>query len=93
MVAPCKLYGILASGRAIISVSETGSYIDKLITEKECGINCPCGEADKLADILIDLSNSPNKVKNMGINAHQLYLKQYRLDRALKEYIKVLNLK
>ncbi|PHV64200.1 glycosyltransferase family 4 protein [Cyanobacterium aponinum] len=93
VVAPCKLYGILASGRAIISVSETGSYIDKLITEKECGINCPCGEADKLADILIDLSNSPNKVKNMGINAHQLYLKQYRLDRALKEYIKVLNLK
>lgn len=90
VVAPCKLYGILASGRAIVSVSETGSYVDKLITEKECGINCPCGEAEKLADILIDLSNSPDKVKNMGINAHQLYLKQYTLDRALKEYQKVL---
>ncbi|MGI0480990.1 glycosyltransferase family 4 protein [Geminocystis sp. CENA526] len=93
VVAPCKFYGMLASGRAIVSVSETGSYIDKLITEKECGINCPCGDAEKLADILIELCNSPDKVKNMGINAHQLYLKQYRLDRALKEYIEVLNLK
>lgn len=93
VIAPCKLYGMLASGRAIVSVSETGSYIDKLITEKECGINCPCGESEKLAALLIELSNSPDKVKNMGINAHQLYLKQYRLERALKEYIEVLNLK
>jgi glycosyltransferase involved in cell wall biosynthesis len=93
VVAPCKLYGILASGRAIVSVSETGSYIDKLITEKQCGVNCPCDEAEKLADILIDLSNSPDRVKNMGINAHQLYLKQYTLDRALQEYIEILNLK
>ncbi|BAQ64651.1 glycosyltransferase family 4 protein [Geminocystis sp. NIES-3709] len=90
VVAPCKLYGMLASGRAIVSISEQGSYIEQMVTTEKCGINSLCGDAQKLADILIELSHSPDEVKNMGINAHKLYLKRYTVDRALKEYQKVL---
>jgi glycosyltransferase involved in cell wall biosynthesis len=86
IVAPCKLYGMLASGRAIVSISEQESYIDQMVTREKCGINCPTGDAQKLANILMTLSKSPDEVKEMGINAHQLYLRKYTLNRALKEY-------
>jgi glycosyltransferase involved in cell wall biosynthesis len=90
IVAPCKLYGMLASGRAIVSISEQGSYIDNLLSSGDCGINCPPGDYEQLADILKTLSISPERVKTMGLNAHKLYLKKYTLNRALGEYEAVL---
>ena len=90
IVAPCKLYGMLASGRAIVSISEQGSYIDNLITSGDCGINCSPGNYEQLADILQKLSISPERVKTMGVNSHKLYLEKYTLNRALQEYEAVL---
>ena len=90
IVAPCKLYGMLASGRAIVSISEQGSYIDNLLSSGDCGINCPPGNFEQLADILQKLSISPERVKKMGLNAHKLYLEKYTLNRALEEYEAVL---
>ena len=90
IVAPCKLYGMLASGRAIVSISEQGSYIDNLITSGDCGINCSPGNYEQLADILQKLSISPERVKTMGMNSHKLYLEKYTLNRALQEYEAVL---
>jgi glycosyltransferase involved in cell wall biosynthesis len=90
IVAPCKLYGMLASGRAIVSISEKGSYIDNLLTSGDCGINCSPGNHEQLADILQKLSTSPERVKMMGLNAHKLYLEKYTLNRALEEYEAVL---
>lgn len=90
IVAPCKLYGMLASGRAIVSISEQGSYIDNLLSSGDCGINCPPGNHEQLADILKTLSISPERVKTMGLNSHKLYLDKYTLNRALGEYEAVL---
>ena len=90
IVAPCKLYGMLASGRAIVAISEQGSYIDNLLTSGDCGINCSPGNYEQLADILQTLSISPERVKTMGLNSHKLYLEKYTLNRALREYEAVL---
>lgn len=90
IVAPCKLYGMLASGRAIVSISEEGSYIDNLLRNGDCGINCAPGNNEQLADILQKLSISSERVKTMGLNAHKLYLEKYTLNRALGEYEAVL---
>ena len=90
VVAPCKLYGMLASGRAIVSISEHNSYIDNLLIAGDCGINCPSGDSGQLANILEKLSKSPELVKTMGINAHKLYLEKYTLNRALAEYESIL---
>lgn len=91
IVAPCKLYGMLASARAIVSISEQSSYIDNLLLAGDCGINCSPGDSVQLAHILEKLSKSPERVQTMGTNAHKLYLKQYTLDRALEEYQAVLS--
>jgi glycosyltransferase involved in cell wall biosynthesis len=86
IVAPCKLYGMLASGRAILSISEDHSYIHNLLVAGDCGINCPPGDSEQLTDILERLSKSPDKVKSMGLNSHKLYLEKYTVNRALAEY-------
>lgn len=91
VVAPCKFYGMLASGRAIVAISEPGSYIDQILKTGNCGINCPPGKAEQLADILETLSQSSQKVQIMGLDAHKLYLEKYTLNRALAEYIAIFN--
>jgi glycosyltransferase involved in cell wall biosynthesis len=91
IVAPCKLYGMLASGRAIISISEPGSYIDKLLITHHCGKNISPGNPLQLVNLLEELSRSPKLVETMGYNAHRLYLENYTVERALKEYEAIVN--
>lgn len=90
IIAPCKLYGMLASGRAIVSISSTGSYIDKLLTEYNCGINCPPDSPQQLANFITDLAAAPDRVKVMGKSSRQLYEEKYTFRRALDEYEKLL---
>ncbi|MGB3204739.1 MAG: glycosyltransferase family 4 protein [Crinalium sp.] len=90
IIAPCKLYGMLASGRAIVSISSPNSYIDQLITTYNCGVNCPPNQPEQLANILNELATDPWRVKAMGERAHQLYEKKYTFKRAIEEYEKLL---
>lgn len=92
IVAPCKLYGMLAAGRAIVSISEPGSYLDRLLDEAQCGINCPPYQPRHLAKILLELSQSPDQVKKMGKNAQQHYEDHYTFQRAVQQYSDVLQL-
>lgn len=90
IVAPCKLYGMLASGRAIVAISTENSYIENMVVEYECGVNCPPGDANKLANTLKLLANQPQKVALLSSNAHKLYLEHYQVNRAISEYEKLL---
>jgi glycosyltransferase involved in cell wall biosynthesis len=90
IVAPSKLYGMFASGRAIISISSPNSYIDQLLTNNGCGVNSPCNNPQQLANLILELANEPQKVKIMGHNARQLYEKKYTFKRAIHEYEKLL---
>lgn len=90
IIAPCKLYGILAAGRAIVSISSLGSYLDHLITENDCGCNCPPNNSQQLATIINELAADPKKVTMMGKKARQLYEEKYTFSRALAEYEQIL---
>lgn len=90
IIAPSKLYGMLAAGRGIIAISSPNSYIDQLITNFDCGVNSPPNNALNLANIIRELEHEPLKVKAMGENARQLYENRYRFERALDEYEKLL---
>ena len=90
IVAPSKLYGILAAGRGIISITVPHSYIDKLLTNSGCGVNVPPDDPQQLADIILQLASDNQRVKSMGQIARQLYENQYTFSRALEEYEKLL---
>jgi glycosyltransferase involved in cell wall biosynthesis len=86
IVAPCKLYGMLAAGRAILSLSTPGSYLDQLLNQHHCGINLAPGDPDRLAQTIKTLSTQTEYVATLGHNAHQLYQQYYHIDRAAKQY-------
>jgi glycosyltransferase involved in cell wall biosynthesis len=91
IVAPSKLYGMLAAGRGIISISVPNSYIDKLLTNSGCGVNVPPDNPQQLADIIRQLARDNQRVNSMGEIARQLYENQYTFNRALEEYEKLLS--
>jgi len=86
IVAPCKFYGMLAAGRAIVSISATGSYLARITSQNDCGINCPPKEPLVLAQAIRRLATQPELLDRLANNAHQLYVEQYQLNRALREY-------
>jgi len=86
IVAPCKLYGMLAAGRGIISISVPNSYIDQLLINSGCGINVAPGDCQHLANVICQLASDSQKVKLMGEKARQLYKTRYTFKRALDEY-------
>jgi len=90
IVAPSKLHGMLAAGRGIIAITEANSYIDQLLTNSGSGINIPPNQPQKLASLILELSQQPEKVKIMGEKAHQVYKNRYRFERALDEYEELL---
>jgi glycosyltransferase involved in cell wall biosynthesis len=90
IVAPSKLYGMLAAGRGIISISVPNSYIDKLLTNSGCGVNVPPDNPQQLADIILQLARDNERVKSMGKMVLQLYETRYTFRRALEEYEKLI---
>jgi glycosyltransferase involved in cell wall biosynthesis len=90
IVAPSKFNGMVAAGRGIVAISTPNSYIDQLLTKSGAGINTPPNQPEQLAEIILELSQQPERVKIMGKKARKLYENQYRFERALKEYEQVL---
>jgi len=90
IIAPCKFYGMLASGRAIVSISSSNSYIEQILTAYNCGINCPPNQPQQLANIISELAADPLRVEAMGERARQAYKEKYTFNRALDEYEKLL---
>ncbi len=86
IVAPSKLYGMLAAGRGIIAISSPNSYIDQLLTTYDCGVNSPPHNPQHLANVIIELSHQPLKIKAMGEKARLLYESKYTFEHALDEY-------
>ena len=89
IVAPSKLYGMLAAARGIIAISSANSYIDQLLTNSGCGINTPPNNPQHLANLINELASDSIKVKLMGEKARQVYESKYTFKRALAEYEKL----
>jgi len=60
-----------ASGKAVINTQECEEYRN-LIENYACGINCPVGDAEKVADAIEHLSIDAEQRLQMGANARQM---------------------
>ena len=79
VAVPCKLYGILASGRAIIAQVPSASEVALTVTEENCGRVIAPGNAEALAACIRDLESSRTDTQRMGTNAHEAYRVKYTL--------------
>lgn len=85
-VAPSKLYGILASSKAILLISGKDTDLADLVTRSQCGVVISQGDVAELCEGIVQLKNNPELVSRMGKNALCLYLESYGRLRSTYKY-------
>ncbi|MCC0175729.1 glycosyltransferase family 4 protein [Waterburya agarophytonicola K14] len=73
VVAPSKLYGIMAAGKAIAAICEPHSYLRQIVDNAACGASFDNQSSQELADFIISLARNPELAANMG-NAGRSYM-------------------
>ncbi len=86
VAVPCKLYGILASGRAVLAQVPADSETARVVCEEQCGLVIPPGAAHALADAIRVLGRDSRRTEGMGENAFAAYRAKYTLDTAVARY-------
>lgn len=76
VVAPSKVYGIMAAGKAIAAICEPHSYLRQLITDANCGRAFNNNHSEQLAEFILALAADGTMASKMG-NAGRSYLKQH----------------
>ena len=68
LVAPSKLYGILAAGRPVAAICEPHSYLRDLIADANCGEAFDNGDGSGLADFIRRLASDSQLTDILGRN-------------------------
>ncbi|HOX37385.1 MAG TPA: glycosyltransferase family 4 protein [Candidatus Brocadiia bacterium] len=77
LLAPSKLYGILASGTGVLFVGPGDCEIARVIRDGDCGGAFQIGEAEKLAGFLEGMARDRASARAMGDRAQKLFLERY----------------
>jgi colanic acid biosynthesis glycosyl transferase WcaI len=91
LIVPSKLYGILAAGRPVLFVGDTGSDLAKLVREQRCGIAVAVGDSEGLAAELRALRDDPARLESMGRRARELALARYTKEHAVADWLALLD--
>ena len=89
-VAPSKFYGILASSRPVILISNSSSEIASLVNKHKAGFVCCPGDVLELAERIAFLSRDPELLADMQENARALYQDHYGRNKSFNLYQKLL---
>ncbi|MEA5554510.1 glycosyltransferase family 4 protein [Anabaena cylindrica UHCC 0172] len=83
---PSKIQVLLASGRALVgSVPDNGTAA-RAIKQSGGGVIVPPEDPQALATAILDLYQTPEKVKTLGYNSRQYAIEQYSFEQALNQY-------
>ena len=90
VAVPCKLYGILASGRAVVAQVPVRSETALVVGEEQCGIIVRPDDPQGLASAIASLERDPDGVAEMGRRAFAAYRAKYTLKRAVDTFDRAL---
>lgn len=91
-VAPSKFYGIIASGKPVLYIGSESADISHLIIKHNCGYTVAPGDCVELAQAIVEAKSMDDRLLEMGRNSSCLYQEKFGLDKALVQYIDILNL-
>ena len=87
---PSRTYNILAAGKPIVAITESGSEVDLVIKDDSVGVNCEPGDVEALLDALRDLACDSGALIAMGERARAAALTKYSIKTALSAYRRAL---
>ncbi len=86
IAVPCKLYGILASGRAVIAAVPERSEVASVVREEGCGVVVPPSDPTALAAAIRCLADDSHSTTEMGRLAFVAYHSKYSLEAAVTRF-------
>ena len=86
VAVPCKLYGILASGRAVVAQVPARSEVARVLEEERCGVVVPPADVGALAREIRRLAQAPEEVERMGERAFAAYREKYTLEAGVRAF-------
>ncbi|VEP12223.1 Glycosyltransferase [Hyella patelloides LEGE 07179] len=91
IVAPSKLYGVMAAGRAIAAICEPHSYLRELLAEAGCGGCFNNQDSYGLANFIRYLADNPHLSVDMGASGRQYLETNFTPQIIAQKYHQVLN--
>jgi glycosyltransferase involved in cell wall biosynthesis len=91
VAVPCKIYGILASGRAVLAQVPTDSEVAQVLREEKCGLVIEPGDPMALAAAIRQLADGSMSAENMGLRAFEAYRAKYTVEVATDTFLKILH--
>ncbi|WP_457299722.1 glycosyltransferase family 4 protein [Phyllobacterium sp. P5_D12] len=71
-IVPSKFYGILAAGRPTLFVGDPNGEVARVVAAEDCGAAVEIGEGRRLADVILEMRNSPERRLQNGQNARRV---------------------
>ena len=91
LVAPSKLYGILAAGRPVAAICEPHSYLRSLLEEAQCGAAFDNGDGQGLANYIRYLAANPEIARATGNSGRKYLNAHFTPEIVAQQYLEVLN--
>jgi len=89
---PSKLYGIMAAGRPVLGVLESGAEARIIIEETGCGLVCTPGDYKAVEENLKQfISMNSNQRTVMGLAGREYLVRNLTKDVSVMKYIKEIN--
>ena len=90
VIAPSKLYGVMAAGVPIAAICEPQSYLRSLVNGIGFGACFDNNDAKNLADFILQLARNPKEAKNMGSIGRQYLLDNFTPQFTARQYAEVI---
>lgn len=83
---PSRTYNILAAGKPMLALTDPASELATVIDEDRVGWHIRPGNADEMAQTILDLYAARNELSSYGERSRKSALEKYSLEAALAKY-------
>ena len=87
---PCKVYGIMASGRSFIYLGSEHGEISRIAQTAGCGFTVPPGKVELLVETILHLYQNQLLRQEMGNKAREYFLEHFERKLATTRYCELL---
>ncbi len=88
---PSRTYNILAAGKPILAITESGSELAQVVSESNAGWNVAPGDKNALLATILKIYEKRSELNEMNRNSRSAALEKYSLDAAISSYRASLN--
>ncbi|MDY7015339.1 MAG: glycosyltransferase family 4 protein [Cyanobacteriota bacterium] len=89
VIAPSKLYGILAAGCPVAAICASDSYLRQLLNDANCGRAFDNGDSLGLAHFIRDLAANPRKGLRFGRSGRRYLEQHFTPEIVARKYLEV----